>query len=172
MTSPVATEKEVPPSHPPIWLTTMLDQRDVPYEIINHNHGITAAETAADTGARRLEFAKTVILEADGATVMAVLPAHHVVDTKLLAAALHARCVELVSNERLRELFPSCEIGAHPPFGGHYAMPVVLSVAMAMDEHITFNAGSHSTAIRMPFADYQSIVQPRILNFSVKHQTH
>jgi hypothetical protein len=47
-------------------------------------------------------------------------------------------------------------------------MDVIVSAAMALDERITFNAGSHACAITMSFADYQSIVKPRILNFTTK----
>ena len=64
-------------------------------------------------------------------------------------------------------LFPDCELGAEPPFGNLYDLPVYLSQAMVDDERITFSAGTHEHVIRMGFADFEMLVQPEVLDFSV-----
>ena len=37
---------------------------------------------------------------------------------------------------------------------------------MTDDDLITFNAGTHGTALRMRLVDYESLVHPQILDFS------
>jgi Ala-tRNA(Pro) deacylase len=154
----------------PDWLVDLLNSQGIPYEVICHRRDAVAQETAANTGVKKLEFAKTVILDVDGAMIMAVLPANHMIDLARIAKAMHATRAVLVEKPELRELFPDCETGAEPPFGEHYGMSVIISAAMALDEHITFNAGSHGVAIHMRYADYQSLVKPKVLSFSVRQQ--
>ena len=40
------------------------------------------------------------------------------------------------------------------------------------DEHITFNAGTHYQAIRMRYADYARITNPRVFSFGVPASLH
>jgi len=57
-------------------------------------------------------------------------------------------------------LFPDCEIGAMPPFGHLYDMPVYVTESLSEDEDIAFNAGSHVELIRMPYSEFESLVNP------------
>ena len=65
-----------------------------------------------------------MLLEDERGYVMAVLPASHRVDLKKLRRKLH-RKLELATEEELGEIFRDCEIGAVPPLGAAYGVPVV-----------------------------------------------
>lgn len=147
-------------------LTAFLDEHGADYEVIHHRRDFTAQHTAADTHTPGQEFAKTVVVLVGDNFAIAVLPAHHRVDLEELRDALGKREVRLASEAEIGRLCPDCEVGAEPPFGNLYYMPVYLSRAMVGNEHITFNAGSHEDAIRMRFADFERLVQPRVLDFS------
>jgi Ala-tRNA(Pro) deacylase len=155
----------------PGWLLERLDETEVRYQVIQHKRIYTAQEAAADTHTPRLEFAKTLIVRAGAQEVMLVLPAHHRVMLHRVAEAMWAQHAELVAESRLLELFPDCEIGAMPPFGKHYDLPVIVAAPMTIDEFITSNAGSHDCAIRMRYADYERLEHPRAVNFSTKGST-
>jgi Ala-tRNA(Pro) deacylase len=167
----ISYRQEDPLAMVPEWLLTMLDDADVGYQVIQHRRDYTAEETAADTHTPRLEFAKTVLVRAGTQEVMLVLPAHHRVLLERVAEAMWAQHAELVTENRLFERFPDCEVGAVPPFGGHYSLPVIVAAPLAMDEHITFNAGSHDCAIRMRYVDFERLVRPRAVNFSAKAES-
>lgn len=152
----------------PRWLIAMLNTNKVEYEVIPHEFDRSAAETAKDTHTARLEFAKTIVVKAGAKHVLAVLPAHHRIDLDKIAEAFGLQHAELVHETQLLELFPDCAPGTTPPFGNYYGMPVLVAAAMAMDENITFNAGSHVVAIRMSYADFERIVHPRVVAFSAK----
>lgn len=147
-------------------LKSYLDQSQVDYETIQHVVDFTAQETAADTHTPGVQFAKTVLLDVDGKKALAVLPAHHKVDTDKLQKALGARKVHLCSETEMGDTCPDCDAGAIPPFGNLYDLPVFLSNAMIEDDEITFNAGTHRTALRMRFRDYRNLVHPEVLDFS------
>ena len=147
-------------------LKSFLDESHVPYETIQHVVDFTAQETAAATHTPGREFAKTVLLEVDGKPALGVLPAHHKVDTEKLRDALGAGDVRLADEAAMGPLCPDCDAGAIPPFGNLYDLPVFLSAAMIEDYEITFNAGTHRTALRMRLDDYKKLVHPKVLEFS------
>jgi Ala-tRNA(Pro) deacylase len=149
-------------------LRSFLEKEGVEFETLHHAADFTAQETAAHTGTRGQEFAKVVVVKIDELPAMIVLPAHHRVDFSKLASELGAKDVELCGENELREIFEDCDVGAEPPFGNLYGLPVFLSRAMTDDVHITFNAGSHVDVIRMPFMDYVNLVRPRILDCSAQ----
>jgi len=148
-------------------LTALLDESRVPYEVLHHAPEFTAQETAADTHTPGREFAKVVIIQADGRPVMLVLPAHHRVDYHKVNAALGATEVSIATEEQLRGFFPDCEVGAEPPFGHLYGLSAWMSEAMRGDRHVTFNAGTHEDVIRMKFDDFVRLANPRFADFSV-----
>ena len=153
-------------SEPTARLIRFLDESGAPYEKIPHRRDVQARETAADTHTPPEEFAKTVFVEVDGKYAMAVLPATHFVSERLLGDALGADHVRLASESQIEELCPDCEVGAAPPFGNLYKLPVYVSPALTKDEKITFNAGSHEHAIRMSYADFERLVKPRVAHMA------
>jgi Ala-tRNA(Pro) deacylase len=48
------------------------------------------------------------------------------------------------------------------PFGNLYNLPIYVDEELAKDEEIEFNAGTHTEAIRMKFADFERLVRPKI----------
>lgn len=143
-----------------------LDQHNVKYVVISHSPAITAQEIAASAHIPGKELAKTVMVKIDGTMAMAVLPASHQVDFDLLKAATGAAEVELATEQDFRGTFPGCELGAMPPFGNLYDMQVIVSQTLSEDEEIAFNAGSHTELIRLGYADFQRLVQPKVVKLS------
>jgi Ala-tRNA(Pro) deacylase len=149
-------------------LTALLEENGVAYEVLHHTPEFTAQETAAHTHTPGREFAKVVIVQADGRFAMLVLPAHHRVDYRKVNTALGATEVSIATEEQTRDLFPDCEVGAEPPLGRLYDLPVWMSDAMKGDRHITFNAGTHEDVIRISFEDFTRLAVPWFADFSVR----
>ena len=47
-----------------------------------------------------------------------------------------------------------------PPFGPIYGHDVLVDVALAAEDDIVFNAGTHTEAIRMRWPDFVATVRP------------
>lgn len=86
----------------------------------------------------------------------------------MLAKAALARQAELVNEEEMERVFPDCELGAEPPLGELYGLPVYVSVALADAKTITFNAGTHEQAVRMSYEEFAHMAQPIVADCSVK----
>jgi len=148
-------------------LKAHLDANGVKYMTITHSRAYTAQEIAAAVHCPGVELAKTVIVKLDGKFAMAVLPASYKVDFKKLKELTGAKDVALATEEEFRGLFPECELGAMPPFGNLYNLPVYASDVLAQDQEIFFNAGTHTEVIRMAYADFERVVKPTVANFAV-----
>ena len=148
-------------------LKQFLDNQSVQYVTISHSPAFTAQKIAAAAHIRGKELAKTVMLKVDGEMAMAVLPGSMRVDFEFLKVLAEAKHIELASEEEFENLFPECETGAMPPFGNLYGMDVYVAEALGEDEEIAFNAGSHTELIRMTYADFERLVEPKLGKFAV-----
>ncbi len=147
-------------------LKTFLDENGIKFVSIQHSAAYTAQEVAALAHIPGELMAKTVMVKIDGQMSMAVVPASHQIDFDRLREAAGAKQVELACEDEFKDLFPACDVGAMPPFGNLYDMPVYCSEALSEDLEIAFSAGSHSELIRLAYADYEQLVQPEIASFS------
>lgn len=143
-----------------------LDERHAPYTTLTHDRTITAQQTANAAHISTRNFAKSVMLKIDGVLAMMVMPAAYKVDLIRLARALGGREVELAHEDEFADAFADCELGAMPPFGNLYGMPVYVDSRLAEQPEIAFNAGSHTDLVRMPYAEFERLAQPELLYLS------
>jgi Ala-tRNA(Pro) deacylase len=60
-------------------------------------------------------------------------------------------------------IFRDCDVGAMPPFGNLYGIPVYVDQTLTEDESIVFQANTHTDTICMSYADYACLVSPMIV---------
>jgi Ala-tRNA(Pro) deacylase len=143
-----------------------LKNNGVPFEIIQHDPAFTAHEVASATRVPDKELAKAIVIKVDEKFWMAVLRGDQRLSERHLKRVLGANTVHLAREEDLTNLFPDCELGAMPPFGNLYGLPVLVDKALTEDEDIVFNACKHTESIRMKYKDYERLVQPLVGHFS------
>ncbi len=143
-----------------------LRQAHVAYTVVPHRPAFTAQEEAAATHVPGRDWAKVVICLVDGEPIQAVLPAPLTVNLSRLLDLARGSEIRLAQEEELRRLFPECEPGAMPPFGPLYGQSVFADVALAAEPEIVFNAGTHTEAISMRWADFAATVRPIVGKFA------
>jgi Ala-tRNA(Pro) deacylase len=143
-----------------------LQDGKVRFTSTRHPAAFTAQEVAAAVHVSGHLLAKVVILKADGGFVMAVLPAPLRVDLERFRAVGGFKAAELAREQEFEPLFPGCERGAMPPFGGLYKLPVFVDEALAGRERLVFNAGTHTETIEMAYADFDRLTKPRVGSFA------
>lgn len=101
----------------------------------------------------------------NGGLAMAVLPAHQMLDIFKLREFTNAWSLRLASEHDFANAFPDCETGAMPPFGNLFGMDVFAEETLSGDLNISFNSGTHSEIVTMPYAQWSTLVHPYISNF-------
>jgi Ala-tRNA(Pro) deacylase len=100
----------------------------------------------------------------DGAYHMIVIPAGQLVDFHEVRAALGLSQARMATETELAKLFRNCELGAMPPLGPLYGMPVYLDSTLAGQDTIAFNAGTHREVLHMRIAEFRRLVLPHIVS--------
>ncbi len=149
-------------------LKEYLDKYDVPYLTITHSQAFTAQQIAASAHIPGKNMVKTVIVMINGQMAMAVLPASYYVDLTLLREITGEGNVRLASEMEFKDAFPDCEVGAMPPFGNLYNIPVYVAKILTEQDEIAFNAGTHTEVIQMKYRDYEKLVHPRVVKFAMQ----
>ena len=147
-------------------LESYLREERVPFEVRHHPRAVTAQEVAASEHVPGKMLAKTVMVLADGEMVMLALPAAYQVDVEKAGSALGAREIRLAQEEEFEGSFPDCEVGAMPPFGNLYDVPVYVEETLAEDETIVFRAGTHVDTMSVTYADFDRLVKPTVTKFA------
>lgn len=152
-------------------ISEYLDQSGIAYQVNEHHPTFTSQHLAAEEHEPGMYVAKPVIVKADDRYFMCVLSANHKINLGMLKEQLGAEKVELADEDEFSKLFSDCELGAEPPFGNLYDMETIMDSSLEGDDHITFQGGSHKTAITIEMEDYKRLVHPKVLNFSY-HTTY
>jgi Ala-tRNA(Pro) deacylase len=146
-------------------IVELLKRERIPYTWFQHRLSYTAQEVAAASHIRGRCWAKVVVCMLDEQPVQAVLPAHYAVDFERLRELAGSATLRLAREEELAILYPDLEVGAMPPFGAVYGHRVFVERCLVGEPEMVFNAGTHTDAIRMHYADFAVLAKPVVGNF-------
>ncbi len=148
-------------------LRELLESLGANYDLIRHSRAFTAQEIAASMHVPGRELAKTVVVRTERGLALVVVRAPDQIDLARAGRALDGTAV-LAGEDELAQTFPDCELGAMPPLGVLYRLPTLVDRELAKDPEIVFNAGTHTDAIRMTFAEYARLARPRIVDVALR----
>lgn len=143
-------------------LERFLTDRKIPFRTETHPEAFTARQAAQAAHVPENAFAKAVILDVDGRTWMAVVPATMRVDLRQVQACLGSKRARLASEAEFASLFPDCDLGAMPIFGSLYGIPVVVSQSLTEVPEIAFTAGTHREIVRIRTGEWLAAERPKV----------
>lgn len=149
-------------------LRCYLGKHDVPFELETHSLAYTAQELAHVEHVPGRFVAKVTMASAvnNGELFMLVLPSHELVDFGEISEVIR-REVRLAHESEFEHAFPDCELGAMPPFGNLYHIPVYVEESLTKDDYIVFNAGSHAETMKIAYRDFARLVNPIVADFKL-----
>ena len=147
-------------------LREFLELNKVPFSVHSHPQAYTAQEIADLAHVTGRMLAKVVIVKAGENLKMLVLPAERRVDLERVKGML-GRDVRLATEAEFRDALPGCEVGAMPPFGNLFGIPIYVDGSLEREEEIVFNAGTHTLTAKLAFDDFARLTEPRIAVFAV-----
>jgi Ala-tRNA(Pro) deacylase len=150
----------------PSSISDYLNRNGARYAVISHPVAYTAQEEAAAAHVPGNEWAKAVVCVADDQPILAVVPAPCAVDLSRLQRAADAHSIRLAKEAEFARLYQDCEPGAMPPLGPLYGQRVFVDKRLTADSEVTFNAGSHHDAIRMPYREFERVARPSVAEFA------
>jgi len=141
-------------------LDSYLAGSGIAIEVIPHAPADSSRGAAAAAHVPLERLAKAVLLEDGAGYLLAVVPASRRISFEALRRRL-GRDLELASEAELAAIFPDCEPGATPPFGGAYGIPTVVDEGLLHLSDVYFDAGAHDRLARMTGADFAALLAGR-----------
>lgn len=149
-------------------LETYLRDNGVGFEVREHPAAFTAQQVAAAEHVPGRRFAKVVMVKADDRLHMLVMPAPERVDRQRARAALGVNEFHIASESDFSATFADCDLGAMPPFGNLYGVPVVVDASLGENELMTFQTGTHTTTMTIRYEDFIRLVRPKVIELGVQ----
>jgi Ala-tRNA(Pro) deacylase len=136
---------------------TLLNDRQIPYEVIAHPRTESSAETAAAAHVPDDHIAKGVVLKDGQGYLLVVIPASRWVELGRVREELN-RSVEVAPETEAEQLFPDCQPGAVPPLGFAYGLTTLLDEALTTLAKVFFEAGDHEHLVAVTGEHFQTLL--------------
>ncbi|CAG0935206.1 hypothetical protein TFLX_04038 [Thermoflexales bacterium] len=150
-------------------LRQYLTDQHIYFEVQEHRQVYTIQEVAATLHEKGERVAKVFIAWTDGKPIMLVLPAPAQVDLDRVRGMLKAQEARRAREFEFAQTFADCDVGAMPPFGNVYQVPVYIDRSLMEEPYIIFQAGTHHTTMKIAMSDYQRLVNPVVSDFILHH---
>ena len=147
-------------------LQRLLDANQVRYEVHAHRKAMTAAEIAMADHVSPSEVAKVVVLRSGEGFLLAVLPAARHLDLERLRMLAGDPQLRLASEGEFADIFPACELGAIPPIGELWDLPVWVDDSLGREAETVFSGGNHRETVHVAYRDFVRLARPTFGEFS------
>ena len=133
-----------------------LNARGVAFRLLPHHQTTTLAEAARAVGIKFNQMVRAVMLQDGEGLLMAVIPAHHLLDFATLGRVL-GRTVQPASREHLTTTFPDCEPGSIPPLAEPYGLSAIIDEQISQIGEVYFEPGSREYLLSVSGADFMQL---------------
>lgn len=144
---------------------TYLDKKLAKYDEITHKTVYTAYDAAQTLKKELKDIAKSLLIAADKAYIIAVVPANMKIDLGKLKKALKVKKVS-IPNEKLMVKVFKVKPGAMTAFGGLHQVEVWVDKSLLKTKEIILSAGSFTDSVRMKVKDFIEMEQAKLASFA------
>ncbi len=110
-------------------LQDYIDGTGIAYDTVAHHRTATTSQSAQAAHVPGSRLAKSVVVHHEMGYVLAVVPSTHRIELSHVAGVMNRR-LGLASEDEVSTLFADCDIGAVPPIGSAYDVPVMLDESL------------------------------------------
>ncbi|HEY5797108.1 MAG TPA: aminoacyl-tRNA deacylase [Bosea sp. (in: a-proteobacteria)] len=147
-------------------LRDYIDGEGIAYDTVAHHRTRTSNQTAVAAHVSGNSLAKSVVVHHETGYALAVVPSTHRIELSTLQDVMNKR-LGLASEDEVGSLFTDCDLGAIPPIGSAYDVPVILDESLGNASDIYFEGGDHKTLVRVSGPDFRSLMKgAKVARFS------
>ncbi len=140
-----------------------LDEKNIPYEIFEHEPVYTNPAMAEALQVSESETVKSLVLKTkEGQMIVLVLPGNKKVDWKQAAAGAKTKKVSFAKPEEVSQAV-GCEVGCVPPFGHLSSLPIYMDPDLIKKNFVYFNPGVHDKSFKIKAWDLKKLCNPALI---------
>lgn len=135
-----------------------LDRRHIHYDVLTHDYSTSALQTASTAQVPMTQLVKAVIFRDENDDyLMAVLPSLCQAEVDELNDATD-RHLHLADEHELPKLFSDCDLGAIPPAGEVYKIPMIWDESLDDEDGVYVEAGDHQHLLRLSHGNFMKLM--------------
>lgn len=142
-----------------------LDKKLAKYDEVAHKTVYTAYDAASTMKRELKEIAKSLLVAADKAYVMVIIPAHMKLDMPKLKKALSAKKVSIPNEKVMVKVF-KVKPGAMTAFGGLHKLETLVDKSLLKTKDVILSAGSFTDSVRMKAKDFIAMEEAKLANIA------
>ena len=143
----------------------LFESKNIKYEVSEHEKVHTSEEAASVRGEKVEEGAKALIFRSEGKFYMFVIAGNERIDYKKAKEEIGKDRISMATPEEVKEV-SGVEVGAVPPLGNLFNIPVYFDKSVLETEYACFSAGSHYKSIKLKSEDLKKAVEPIVGDFA------
>ena len=137
-------------------LKDFIDRKGISYDTVAHHRTSTSRQAAIAAHVPGSIVAKSVVVHHDLGYALAVVPSTHRIELAELQDVMD-KPLGLASEDEVVSLFNDCDVGAVPPIGAAYDVPVILDESLGEAPDIYFEGGDHRTLVHVSGKDFRDL---------------
>ncbi|MFA6518828.1 MAG: aspartate--tRNA ligase [Candidatus Shapirobacteria bacterium] len=147
-------------------LLAFLDDKQIVYRHLTHAETRTSEESAQARGTKLEQGAKALVMFADTKPALVVLSAASKLDNAAFKKQFKVSDLRMATPAEVKAV-SGAEIGAVPPFGNLFNVPVYVDEGLLQNEEIAFNAGLLTASVIIKAKDFVTLVVPQIGQYAL-----
>jgi Ala-tRNA(Pro) deacylase len=143
----------------PAKIIKYLDSNKIKYEIIEHKTVFTAYDKAATLKIKPNVIGKTLVLKTDKDLVMVLVPGNKNLDLAKIKKAVNDQRkkqgmkpvlkIDFISETIIKNKFKGIKLGAIPPFGDIWKLPLFADRGLLKEKNIFANTGIYESSFKI-----------------------
>ncbi len=146
-------------------IKNLLDESKIKYTVMEHEPVLTSEDAARVRKTPLKQGAKALVMYAEDKPAMVVVPADLKLDMKKFKQDYKIHDLRMATHDEVEKV-TRVKVGAVPPFGNIFAIPLYVDTKLGENKEIVFNAGEHTRSIQMNYKDFEKVTKPIIGDFS------
>jgi aspartyl-tRNA synthetase len=146
-------------------ISAELNDKKIVYKAFEHASAKTSEESAKVRNTPLNWGAKAILMYGDDKPMMVVVSADKKIDMKAFKVFAQIKDLRMATPEEVIKV-TTVPIGAVPPFGHIFQIPLYMDRKVKENEKVVFNAGLHTKSIEMNEIDFEKVANPIIGEYS------
>jgi Ala-tRNA(Pro) deacylase len=133
----------------PAKIIKYLDKAKIKYEIVEHKTVYTAYDKAATLKIKPNVIGKTLVLKADKDLIIVLVSGNKNLDLAKLKKIAKVKKLDFVSETILKNKFKGIKLGAIPPFGELWKLPLFIDGGLMKEKNIFVSSGIYESSFKL-----------------------
>ncbi len=146
-------------------IKNLLDENKISYEVLKHEPVLTSEDAARVRKTPLSQGAKALVMYAEDKPMMVVVPADLKLDMKKFKQDYKIHDLRMATHDEVEKV-TRVKVGAVPPLGNIFAIPLYVDGGLKENKEIVFNAGEHTRSMKMRYKDMEKVLIPIVGHFS------